>query len=92
MNSLPSNMSEKNRHAGKLQFMVENGIQQFGPPRIGNFADRQRPEPVHCEINAWQHVLNIIHREAVQRGTFTKILAVRIPASLIFSGFLFATA
>lgn len=72
MNSLSSNMSEKNCHARKLQFMAENGIRQFGPPRIGNFADRQRPEPVHCEINAWQHVLNIIYREAVQRGTFTK--------------------
>ena len=72
MNSLPSHMSEKNCHARKLQFMAENGIRQFGPPRIGNFADRQRPEPVHCEINAWQHVLNIIYREAVQRGTFTK--------------------
>ena len=72
MNSLPSNMSEKNRHARKLQFMAENGTRQLGPARIGNFADRQWPEPVHCEINAWQHVLNIIYREAVQRGIFTK--------------------
>ena len=45
-------MSEKNQHARKLQFMAENGTRQLGPPRIGHFADRQRLEPVHCEINA----------------------------------------
>ena len=52
MNSLPCSMSEKNQHARKLQFMAENGTRQLGPPRIGHFADRQRLEPVHCEINA----------------------------------------
>ena len=72
ISSLPSNLSEKNRHARKLQFMAENGIQQLGPPRIGSFAVQQRPKPIHCEINAWQHVLNTIYREAVQRGIFTK--------------------
>ena len=57
MNSLPcTSMSENNQHARKLQFMAENGIQQLGPPRIGHFAHGQRPEPVHCEINAWQHL------------------------------------
>ena len=76
MNSLPSNLSEKNRHARKLKFMAENGIRQLGPPRIGIFADPQRPEPVHCEINAWQHLLNIIYREAVQRGTFAKFIDI----------------
>ena len=55
MNSLPCSMSEKNKHAQKLQFMAENGIPQLGPPRIGHFAERQRQEPVHCEINAWQN-------------------------------------
>ena len=38
-----------------LQVMAGNGIQQLGPPRIGQFANRLRPEPMHCEINAWQH-------------------------------------
>ena len=76
MNSLPSNLSEKNRHARKLKFMAESGIRQLGPPRIGIFADRQRPEPVHCEINAWQHLLNIIYREAVQRGKFTEFIDI----------------
>ena len=56
--------------------MAESGIRQLGHPRIGIFADRQQPEPVHCEINAWQHLLNIIYREAVQRGTFTKFIDI----------------
>ena len=76
MISLPSNLSEKNCHARKLKFMAESGIRQLGHPRIGIFADRQQPEPVHCEINAWQHFLNIIYREAVQRGTFTKFIDI----------------
>ena len=33
-------------------------------------------ELVHCEINAWQHLLNIIYREAVQIGTFTKFIDI----------------
>ena len=32
MSSLPSSMTEKNRHSRKLQFMAENGIRQLGPP------------------------------------------------------------
>lgn len=55
MNFLSCSMSEKNKHDQKLQFMAENGIRQLGPPRIGHFAERQRQEPVHCEINAWQN-------------------------------------
>ena len=85
MNSLPCSMSEKNQHARKLQFMAENGIRQLGPPRIGHFADRQRPEPVHCEINAWQHLLNIIYREAVQRGIFTKFIDILSSSAVLQS-------
>lgn len=33
--------------------MAENSLWQIGQPRIGLFADRQRPEPVHNEINTW---------------------------------------
>ena len=76
MNSLPSHLSEKNCHVKKLQFMGENGIRQLGQPRIGIFPEQQRPEPVHCEINAWEHVLNIIYRQAVQRGIFDKFIDV----------------
>ena len=34
-------------------------IQQPGPPRIRQFADRLRPEPLHCEINAWQRFIDL---------------------------------
>lgn len=47
--------------------MANNGLRQLGEPRIGEFANRQRPEPVHNEINAWQHILNMIYKEALQR-------------------------
>ena len=51
-------------------------VNTVGTPRIGIFAERQRPEPIHCEINAWQHVLNNIYRVAAQRGVFTKFIDI----------------
>ena len=39
--------------------MADNGLRQLGPPRINLFADCQRPEPLHLEINNWEHVLNV---------------------------------
>ena len=63
--SLPPNLSEKDKNSRKLQFMTENGIRQLGLPRIGHFADKLRPEPMHCEISTWQHYI-----EAVKRGKF----------------------
>jgi len=42
--------------------MKENGLTQIGPPRVRDFVDRQMPEPVHCEINAWQNLLNLIKK------------------------------
>ena len=68
--SLPPNLSEKNKNSRKLQFMAENGIRQLGLPRIGHFADKLRPEPMHCEINAWQHYIDLLYLEAVRRGKF----------------------
>ena len=50
--SLPTNSSETSKHKRKLEFMAENGIRQLGYPRIGKYADLQRPEPVHTEINS----------------------------------------
>ena len=32
--------------------MADNGICQLGEPRIGIFAERVHPDPLHCEINA----------------------------------------
>ena len=56
--------------------MAENGIRQFVYPRIDEFADRQRPEPVHNEINAWQHMLNMIYQEALKSGLIDEFLDV----------------
>ena len=77
MASLPSAMSEKSRNTRKLQYMAENGIRQLGLPRIGQFADRLRPEPMHCEINAWQHYIDLLYLKAANRSkfdTFTSVL------------------
>lgn len=64
--SLNSSLSQAKRHKKELSFMAENGIRQIVYVRIGDYADRQRPEPVHNEINAWQHVLNVIYQEALR--------------------------
>ena len=74
--SLEPGHSEKTQHEKKLQFMAENGIRGFGPSRIGVFADKQRPEPLHCEINAWQLVINIVYQESVQRNVFDQFIKV----------------
>ena len=38
--------------------------------RIGHFADKLRPEPMHCEINAWQHYIDLLYLEAVRIKKF----------------------
>ena len=48
----------------------------LAPPRIGQFSDRQRREPLHCEINAWQQILSIIYLEFVKRGMFDVFVRV----------------
>ena len=57
-NSLPSSLNGKQIHEKLLQFMASHGIRQLGEPRIGIFAERVRPDPLHCEINAWQNILD----------------------------------
>lgn len=76
VSSIPANLKEETKHGKKLAYMAENGIRQLGPPRIGIFAERQRPEPLHCEINAWQQLLNIIYLESVQRDKFDDFISV----------------
>lgn len=68
--------------------MAENGIRELGPPRIGQFSDRQRPEPLHCEINAWQQILSIIYLEFVKRDmfVFVKVLINPIKNPAIANG------
>ena len=48
--------------------MISNGLQLYGEPRIGDFADHRRPELLHNEINAWQHILNLIYKKALNRN------------------------
>ena len=82
--SLGSSLSHAKRHDRQLVFMAENGIRQMVYPRIGEYADRQRPEPVHNEINAWQHLLNCIYQEALRRDlveVFLEILSLPLQAS-----------
>lgn len=66
--TLPKILNPTQGHKKTLEFMANNGLRQVGEPRIGEFANRQRPEPVHNEINAWQHILNMIYKEALQRN------------------------
>jgi hypothetical protein len=73
---LPKKLSDKAMHAKKLSFMADNGICQLGKPRIGIFADRVKPDPLHCEINAWQHLLDLIYSEALRQGLFDKFIEI----------------
>lgn len=76
MSTVQPILPERSKHEKKLAYMTENGIRQLGPPRIGQFADRQRPEPLHCEINAWQQILSIIYLEFVRRDMFDVFVKV----------------
>ena len=53
-----------------------NGIHQLGQPRIGVFAEKVRPDPLHCDINAWHNVSGIIYIESVQRVLFHKFMKI----------------
>ncbi|XP_078372353.1 uncharacterized protein LOC144656016 [Oculina patagonica] len=82
--SLDSSLGQSKRHEKELSFMADNSIRQLVYPRIGEYADRQRPEPVHNEINAWQHLLNVIYQEALRRGLtedFLEVLSLPLQVS-----------
>ena len=74
--SLPAHLNPSKHHSKVLEFMAVNGLRPLGEPRIGEFANRQRPEPVHNEINAWQHILNLIYKEALQRNVIDLFLEI----------------
>ena len=59
--SLPTHLSSRSPHDKLLAFVAENGVRQLGPPRIGIFVERVRSDPLHREINAWQHLLDLIY-------------------------------
>ena len=78
--TLSNDLTPKQKHDEELGFMAEHGIRQLGEPRIGSFADRQRPDPLHLEINSWQHILNVLYLESIRRDRyehFDKVL--RLP-------------
>ncbi len=72
--SPPKSLTASTLHTKKLVFMAEHGIHQLGSPRIGLFADRVKPDPLHCEINPWQHVLGLIYSESVRQCGFDKFV------------------
>ena len=74
--TLKETLSDKTKHVKLLEFMASNGIRQLGEPIIGMFADRQRPDPLHLEINSWQHVLDVIYRKAVQMNAFKMFIDI----------------
>ena len=51
-------------------------MRQLGKPRIGNFAERVKPDPLHCEINVWQNMLDVIYIESVERNLFNDFMEV----------------
>ena len=71
---LKPDFSEQTKHKKKLEFMTENGIRQCGLPRTGKFADLQRPEPVHCEINSWGLLYLLTEKQS--DATSSKILCL----------------
>ena len=74
--TLPAHLNPSQHHSKVLEFMAGNGLRQLGEPRIGEFANRQRPEPVHNKINAWQHILNLIYKEALRRNVIDLFLEI----------------
>ena len=72
--SLPKGSSPSTIHSKKLAFMADNDIRQLGKPRIGIYADRVKPDPLHCEINTWQQILDLIYCESVRRRVFDKFI------------------
>ena len=73
--TLPSDLSEKVRHDRELEFMAKNSMRQFREPIIGmHFVTLLRPEPFHTEVNAQEHLLNLIYQEADKRNIMEEFL------------------
>ena len=64
--TFPKHLNPTQGHKKSMSIHVNNGFCQLKAPRIGEFANLQRPELVHNEINAWQHILNMIYKEALR--------------------------
>ena len=70
------NLAPSTIHQKKLEFMASNGIRQLGLPCIGCYADLQRPEPLHMEINSWAHILEVMYAEGLQFGIVDNMINV----------------
>ena len=51
-------------------------MRQLGEPRINIFADRQKPNPFHLEVNNWEHTLNLLYRQLCTRNVVGKLVDV----------------
>ena len=71
----PYTNSDQKKHAKMVQ-NFEQSMKDNVSERIGVFADKQRPEPLHCEINSWKQVLNIVYQESVQQKMFDQFIKV----------------
>ena len=71
-----SKLFEKSKHGKVLEFLAENGLRTLGEPRIGRYADKLRPEPLHCEINSWQDFLDLVYHESVVREKYNTFISV----------------
>lgn len=74
--TLPEGLSKNVFHEKELSYMAENGLRQLGEPRIGPYADLQRPEPLHLEINNWEHVLHLLYMTSIHKDKIDSFLDV----------------
>ena len=76
-------LTPKRIHQNELAFMAEKGISQLGEPQIGIFANRQRPEPFHLEVNNnWTHILKLLYVVAIQKNKYKEFIEIiKKPAS-----------
>ena len=76
MQTINPDLAASTKHTKKLEFMAATGIRQLGEPRIGMYAERQRPEPFHLEVYNWEHTFNLLYIQCVQRNVVDKLIEV----------------
>ena len=47
---------------------------QLGEPRIREYANLQWPEPLHLEVNNWEHLLYVMYVVALHKNKVDKFL------------------
>ena len=75
LDKLP-NLSQKAKHEKTLEYLAENGIRTLGPPCIGIYGNKLRPERLHCKIYSWQDFLDLVYHESLIRGQYNEFIAV----------------